>query len=151
MRNYLLDLLSDLSSVEQNPKYHPEGDALFHSLQVFELSLKFTNDPEVWAAALFHDIGKAVDGPTHPQIGAEMLDGIFNPNVCWLVSHHLDLLIAPAKTRQKYAGTKRLNQLSMLRHFDLKGRDPFCEVCSPEWAVDTLLQYYKAIQHQHIE
>ena len=26
-----------LESVKQNPKYHPEGDALYHSLQVFEL------------------------------------------------------------------------------------------------------------------
>ena len=30
--------LEPLESVKQNPRYHPEGDALFHSLQVFQLA-----------------------------------------------------------------------------------------------------------------
>lgn len=30
--------LLPLESVKQNPKYHPEGDALYHSLQVFHLA-----------------------------------------------------------------------------------------------------------------
>ena len=31
-------LLAALEAVKQNPLYHPEGDALYHSLQVFELA-----------------------------------------------------------------------------------------------------------------
>src|SRR5579863_4903288 len=31
-------LLLPLENVKQSPKYHPEGDALYHSLQVFELA-----------------------------------------------------------------------------------------------------------------
>ena len=31
-------LLTPLENVKQNPAYHPEGDALYHSLQVFELA-----------------------------------------------------------------------------------------------------------------
>ena len=31
-------LLLPLENVKQSPKYHPEGDALYHCLQVFELA-----------------------------------------------------------------------------------------------------------------
>ena len=31
-------LLEPLEGVKQSPKHHPEGDALYHSLQVFELA-----------------------------------------------------------------------------------------------------------------
>ena len=30
--------LQPLEAVKQNARYHPEGDALYHSLQVFELA-----------------------------------------------------------------------------------------------------------------
>lgn len=146
MRKYLLDTLLDLEHVEQNPIYHPEGNALFHSLQVFQLSLKLSNDPEIWAASLFHDIGKAINGPDHAEIGAELLDGIFNENIQWLIRHHLDLLIHPSKTKQALKNTHRLKQLTILRHLDLKGRDPYCDVCSPEFAVDYVLQHLSQIQ-----
>src|SRR5690606_19665511 len=32
-------LLLPLENVNQNPKFHPEGDALYHSLQVYQLAL----------------------------------------------------------------------------------------------------------------
>ena len=35
-------LLTPLENVKQNPKYHPEGDALFHSLQVFRVGTNRT-------------------------------------------------------------------------------------------------------------
>ncbi|MBO9489786.1 HD domain-containing protein [Endozoicomonas sp. G2_1] len=146
MRKYLLNTLLDLEFVEQNPTYHPEGNALFHSLQVFQLSLKFSNDPEIWAAALFHDIGKAIDGPTHAEIGAELLSGIFNENICWLIRHHLDLLTHPAKTKRALRNSSRLKQLIVLRHLDLNGRDPYGVVCTPEFAVDYILQHFSSIK-----
>jgi len=146
LRTFLLNTLLDLEFVEQNPKYHPEGNALFHSLQVFQLSLKLSNDPEIWAASLFHDIGKAIDGPTHAEIGAELLEGIFNNNIRWLISHHLDLLIHPAKTKRKLENSRQLKQLTLLRDLDLRGRDPYGEVCSPEFAIDFILQHYTLIQ-----
>ena len=145
MQEYLLDLLLDLDSVPQHPQYHPEGDALYHSLQVFQHSIKLSSDPQLWAAALFHDIGKAVDGPTHAMLGAKMLEGILHTNICWLISHHLDLLVCPKKTQRKYSGTQKLEQLRMLRDCDLKGRDPYAEVCSPEYAVSFVLNHYPKI------
>ncbi len=116
MRKYLLNTLLDLEHVEQNPIYHPEGNALFHSLQVFQLSLKLSSDPEIWTASLFHDIGKSIDGPTHAEIGAELLAGIFNENIRWLIRHHLDLLTHPSKTKRALKNSQRLKQLTILFH-----------------------------------
>lgn len=146
MQKHLLDILLDLEHVEQNPTYHPEGNALYHSLQVFELSLKLSRDPIIWTAALFHDVGKAIDGPSHAEIGADMLSGIFNENVCWLVKHHLDLLTHPAQTTRKLQNTSRLSQLRLLRQLDLAGRDPYCEVCSPEFAVHVIGQNFVKVK-----
>jgi HD superfamily phosphodiesterase len=74
----LLDLLLALDGVVQSPRYHREGDALFHSLQVFDLARRATSDRELWAAALLHDVGKAFQDETscHDEIGADLLDGL---------------------------------------------------------------------------
>ena len=48
-------------------KYHPEGDVLYHSLQVFELARdELPYDEEFLLAALLHDVGKAID-PQRPR------------------------------------------------------------------------------------
>ena len=146
MQKYLIDILQDLAFVEQNPIYHPEGDALFHSLQVFQLSLKYSSEPDIWAAALFHDVGKAIDGPTHAQIGADMLNGVLNTHIQWLICHHLDLLIHPKKTQRKLRNTHELKQLTLLRDIDLRGRDPYAEVCTPRYAVEYLLPFMPQIR-----
>ena len=78
MKDYLLDLLLDLDGIEQDSYYHPEGDALFHSLQVFQLAHQQSDFPVMWAAALFHDVGKANDSKNHDAVGAEMLQGVLN-------------------------------------------------------------------------
>src|SRR3954468_7146925 len=108
MHQELLDLLLSLDGVRQNPRYHPEGDALFHSLQAFELARRATADTALWAAALLHDVGKAVSSPEHDAIGADLLDGIVAPRIVWLVRHHLDLLRAPGVTKRRLRGTTAL-------------------------------------------
>ncbi|MCB9746437.1 MAG: HD domain-containing protein [Alphaproteobacteria bacterium] len=124
MHDALLDLLLDLDGVPQDPRYHPEGDALFHSLQVFGLARRQTRDPELIAAALLHDVGKAVSGPDHDAVGAELLQGLVSPRICWLVAHHLDLLRDPRATRARLRGDPRLDDLERLRAWDLGGRRP---------------------------
>lgn len=136
----LLAAMRLLEHVSQPRRYHPEGNALFHSLQVFEHAQKATQDPCLQAAALLHDVGKAFDGDEHAERGAELLDGIACGRVQWLVAHHLDLLRAPRMTRRLLAGDRRLEDLEDLRTWDLAGRRPTASVTSIEWALGTLLE-----------
>ncbi|MGA2233344.1 MAG: tRNA adenylyltransferase, partial [Tepidisphaeraceae bacterium] len=50
-------LLAPLEEVRQSAVHHPEGDALYHSLQVFELARdRAPYDEEFLLAALLHDV-----------------------------------------------------------------------------------------------
>ncbi|MCJ8313616.1 MAG: HD domain-containing protein [Saccharospirillaceae bacterium] len=118
-------------------------------LQVFQLSLQHSNDPIIWAASLFHDIGKSINGPKHDLIGAQMLEGILNPKIIWLIKHHLDLIKHSKKTLQKYKNPSRLNDLQLLRKLDIKDRDPFVEVMSVETAINTVIKHSYQTYHSN--
>lgn len=136
--NELVSLLEALDGIQQSPKYHPEGDALYHSLQVFELATRATDDRVLWAAALFHDVGKAIDGPLHDEVGADLLEGLLPDRAVWLVRHHLDLLRDPRRTRRRWLGTPELLDLERLRKWDLGGRNPNARVMTVESAIALL-------------
>lgn len=140
MDDELLELLLALDGVEQSPRYHPEGDALFHSLQVFQLAQRATTDRELWAAALFHDVGKAIrdTDSAHDEVGADLLEGLLPDRVVWLVRHHLDLLREPRRTRRRHSGAPELRDLEQLRRWDLGGRSPHARVLSPHAALRLL-------------
>ncbi len=146
MDETLRDLLTDLHGVKQDPRYHPERDALFHSLQVFQLARRESEDPQLWAAALLHDVGKAMVSREHEWAGARALEGIVAPRIVWLVEHHLDLLRKPKRTRRRYRGTTRLVDLERLRRWDLGGRNPRARVMDPHDAIDILMQDPAAIE-----
>lgn len=135
----LLELLLALDGVRQSPQFHPEGDALFHSLQVFDLARRETDDRALWAAALLHDVGKAIGSDAHDATGADLLDGLVSPRVVWLVRHHLDLLERPGLTKRRLRGTRALADLGRLRRWDIGGRSPTARVLSPESAMALLL------------
>ncbi len=132
MSDEILDLLLALDGVRQDPKYHPEGDALFHTLQVFGLALRETRDPILLGAALLHDVGKAEAGSDHDEVGADLLSGLVHPRVVWLVRHHLDLLRNPRRARHRGV---EIGALQQLRRWDLGGRRPGASVMSPDEAV----------------
>ena len=139
LRDHLLQLLQDLDGVQQNPRHHPEGDALYHSLQVFGVAQREHDDPELWAAALLHDVGKAVDRATHAEVGATELEEWLSSRVVWLVRHHMDLVHHPQYTRRRLRGRVELRDLERLRRWDLAGRSVYARVESPERAVEALL------------
>ncbi len=130
----MLSWLEDLEGVLQNAAFHPEGDALFHSLQVFEHALRDRAEPPLLAAALFHDIGKATSGRDHDQVGADLAIGL-PARTRWCIGHHLDLLRQPRQTRAWLMGDPRLADLRHLRRWDLAGREPTAWVREPEEAV----------------
>ncbi len=84
-------LLLPLENVKQSRKYHPEGDALYHSLQVFDLARdELPYDEEFLLAALLHDVGKAIDPQDHTRAGLEALAGFVTPRTAWLIAHHME-------------------------------------------------------------
>ena len=146
VKDYLLSLLLDLDGIEQDPYYHPEGDALFHSLQVFQLAYQQSDSPILWAAALFHDVGKANGSKNHDKVGAEMLKHVLNDQIVWLIEHHLDLLISPAQTKRRLRKqSDRLRQLQQLRQWDLAGREVSADVISPQQALALLDPFFTQI------
>ncbi len=148
MYDQILQLLTALDGVAQDPKYHPEGDALFHSLQVFDAAHSDTDDGELVLAALVHDVGKAVDMRDHAEVGATLLEGLVSERILWLVRHHLDLLRAPKPTRARLRGTAQLADLEALRRYDLAGRKIKARVPTPE---DALASAMNMMHHNTLE
>jgi hypothetical protein len=136
--------LQPLEAVKQNPKYHPEGDALYHSLQVFERAREARPyDEEFLLAALLHDVGKAIDPQDHVAAGLEALRGTLTERTAWLIEHHMDLLargdrpISP-RVRQALRDSDYYDDLVLLRDLDDAGRVPGIPAGTIEQALDYL-------------
>jgi len=137
-------LLLPLEGVKQSPKYHPEGDALYHSLQVFELAREErAYDEEFLLAALLHDVGKAIDPSDHVLAGLQALEGTITERTESLIAHHMD---AHAYRQGTLGGRKRarlqqsehFEDLMLLRQCDVRGRQPGAIVCELTEALDFL-------------
>jgi HD domain len=142
--------LVPLESVKQNPKYHPEGDALYHSLQVFQLARDVhPYDEEFLLAALLHDVGKAIDPQDHVAAGLDALRGSVTERTLWLIEHHMDLLnartrpLAPRLKRELEA-SEYYEDLKLLRDIDDAGRVPGQVVES----LDEVLAYIKGLEQE---
>ncbi len=135
-------LLLPLENVKQSPKYHPEGDALYHSLQVFDLARdELPYDEEFLLAALLHDVGKAIDSHQHVSAGLEALDGFITQRTAWLIEHHmsghaiLDGTIGHRARRRLFA-SESYDELVLLAQCDHGGRQAGVEAPELEEALD---------------
>jgi len=144
--NVFMSLLLPLENVKENPKYHPEGDALHHSLQVFELAKEESAyDEEFLLAALLHDVGKAIDRQDHVIAGLEALDGFISERTAWLIANHMEA----HKVRDHSIGARRKRRLTehpwfddlmLLNDCDVGGRVPGAETSSIEEALEYIEQ-----------
>ena len=76
--------------MKQSAKHHPEGDVLYHLLQVFELAREERPwDEEFLLAALLHDVGKGIDPYDHVAAGLQALDGLITQRTAFLIEHHM--------------------------------------------------------------
>ena len=121
-------LLLPLENVKESPKYHPEGDALYHSLQVFDLARdELPYDEEFLLAALLHDVGKAIDRHDHVRAGLEALGDQITPRTAWFIEHHMEgqeLLDGTlgARARRRLAESEDFDALRLLARCDRNGR-----------------------------
>jgi len=137
-------LLAPLEQVHLRKSTHPEGDALYHSLQVYALaSQQIPYDEEFLLAALLHDVGMALD-PVEPiPAGLEALSEHITPRTQWF----LENLPAAHQLLENSLGArarKRLNQhpdadlLLLLARCDREGRVPGGEAPELLEALDQL-------------
>ena len=144
-------LLQPLEQVKQNPAYHPEGDALYHTLQVFELARHAKPwDEEFLLAALLHDIGKAIDRHDHVNAALEALEGAITPRTEFLIAHHMDAHAyrdgsLGHRARCRLAASEDFEDLQLLEQCDSNGRRPGMQVCT----VDEALEFIRALAQEH--
>ncbi len=138
-------LLLPLEYVKQSPKYHPEGDVLYHSLQVFDLARdELPYDEEFLLAALLHDIGKGIDPVDHVQAGLEALEGFITERTTWLINHHMqahDILDGSIGVRahRRLRESESYEELVLLGRCDQMGR----QVGVPASEVDEAMDYLR--------
>jgi hypothetical protein len=137
-------LLLPLEKVKQSPKWHPEGDALYHSLQVFDLACdELPYDEEFITAALLHDIGKAIDKERHVEAALEALEDYCTPRTRWLIEHHMlahqlrDGTLG-ARARKRLAQHEDYDTLLLLSDCDRNGRQRGVAASDLDEALDYL-------------
>jgi predicted HD phosphohydrolase len=138
-------LLVPLENVREDLRYHPEGDVLYHSLQVFELARdELPYDEEFLSAALLHDVGKGIDRQDHVAAGLEALQGFITERTAWLIENHmlaqglLDGTLG-ARARRRLRQSESYEELQLLAQCDRDGRQVGVVVCD----VDEALEYLR--------
>ena len=139
-------LLLPLENVKQHPKYHPEGDALYHSLQVFDRACDcLPYDEEFLLAALLHDVGKGIDPHDHVYSGLEALQGFITQRTGWLIEHHMEAhklhdRTIGARARKRLQQNESYDELVLLGECDRAGRVVGVQTSELEEALEFIRQ-----------
>jgi predicted HD phosphohydrolase len=137
-------LLLPLERIVGPRAYHPEGDALYHSLQVFDHARNAqAYDEEFLTAALLHDVGKAIDPADHVGAALEALDGFITERTAWLIEHHMlahDLADGRlgVRARRRLEESEHYDDLVLLGECDRAGRQPGAPAPDLDEAIDYL-------------
>ncbi len=137
-------LLAPLEGVKQNPRWHPEGDALFHSLQVYQLAIRERPyDVDFILAALLHDVGKAIDPPDHALAAVIALEEAISERTAFLIEHHMDAHAyrdgtLGARARRRLEADDSFEDLLLLSELDQAGRVPGAAVPTLDEVIDHL-------------
>jgi hypothetical protein len=143
-------LLAALETVKQDPERHPEGDALYHSLQVFALAREAEPyDEEFQLAALLHDVGKAVDPRDHVAAALAALAGHVTERTAWLIEHHSEATALRegtlgARARRRLEAHDDFEHLMLLNDCDRQGRQRGAQVPDVQDALDHLRELARA-------
>lgn len=145
-------LLRPLAEVTQSPEWHPEGDALYHSLQVFELVYQAAEyDEELLTAALLHDVGKAIDRRDHVAAGLNVLSGLITERTAWLLENlplAQDLAAGTlgARARRRLEAAEDFEDLMLLAECDRTGRKRGVRTRDLEDAIDYLCRLHRQME-----
>ncbi len=138
------NLLRPLAEVVLPRQRHPEGDALYHSLQVFWLVRdQAAYDEELLTAALLHEVGQAIDRRKPIAATLTALVNWITPRTTWFIEQ-LPAAIAKADGTLGARAWRRLQsgenceELVLLADCDLAGRERGVAVDDLESAVGYL-------------
>ncbi len=144
-------LLLPLEEVRGSARYHPEGDVLYHSLQVFELAREERPyDEEFLLAALLHDVGKGLDPADHVGAALSALDGLITDRTRFFIEHHMTAHqiragSAPHGVKTELKQSPDYEDLLLLSELDQKGRQQGIPVLS----VDEALGFLKELEREN--
>jgi hypothetical protein len=144
-------LLAPLENAQGSRTYHPEGDVLYHSLQVFELAReRRPYDEEFLLAALLHDVGKGLDRGNHVEAGLQALDGLITERTRFLIEHHMDAHAyregkLGARQRRELEASPDFEELMLLHECDVDGRVPG----APVGTLDEALDYLREVERSN--
>ena len=148
MECFPFTMISCLEKVEQNKKFHPEGNVLNHTLMVLDEAAsrkaESKNEKVFMWSALLHDIGKApttkirngkITSYNHEKIGSVMAeeflkvftdDIVFIKNVTAMVRWHMEALFIikdlPFSDIEKMLREVSLDEIALLNLCDRLGR-----------------------------
>lgn len=134
-------LLNRLESIRLDPIQHPEGDLLYHSLQVYELGLAARPyDEEFLLACLVHDIGVGLDR-RHPLEAAwNAIGELITPRTWFLIENRAAAVdyLSTGRIRGALKRSADFEELVLLAQCDLKGRLCGTQVGTVEEALEYL-------------
>jgi hypothetical protein len=139
-------LLLPLEKVKGSARYHPEGDVLYHSLQVFELMKDARPyDVELMQAALLHDVGKGLDPANHVEAALDALEGLITERTEFFIAHHMDAHLLKggqlgARLKRQLEQSPDFEDLMLLEECDAKGRVSGAVVGTVDEALEFLRQ-----------
>jgi hypothetical protein len=139
-------LLVPLEGVKLNTTEHPEGDALYHSLQVFDLVRdRIPYDEELQLAGLLHEVGRAVDPRDPVKSTLESLEGHITERTVWLIENMPEAAALRdgtlgARSRKRLEASADFDDLMLLDECDRLGRVRGVEVPEIEDALEDLRQ-----------
>lgn len=140
----IFDLLEPLDRVRLNRDTHPEGDLLYHSLQVFELAKEARPwDEDFLLAALLHDVGKGIDPHDSTSATITAIEYIVSDRTLWFIEnlstqHRASEGTIGIRARRRISEHEDGDELRLLAKCDSDGRVPGRPVCSLEESIEFL-------------
>ncbi|HUP78030.1 MAG TPA: HD domain-containing protein [Pirellula sp.] len=168
--------LSALSGVQQDPKWHPEGDVWIHTLYVCDAAARIADreslpDDErviLMFAALCHDLGKPsttefIDGrwrsPSHASVGVPLTDSFLTCIGCprhyieiiqALVAEHLVHVQSEATPRTVRRLSDRLGKASIVQLMRLVEADLAGRPPLPTTIPESLIRLMRVAESTHV-
>ena len=137
-------LLNGLEAIRLDPNLHPEGDLLYHSLQVYELGLaERPYDEEFLLACLLHDIGVGLDR-RHPLEAAwQAIGQLVTPRTWFFIENRAEAVeyVTSGRIRGALKRSPDFEDLVLLAQCDLKGRIRGAQVST----VEEVLEYLEGL------